>query len=1270
MKTFSVVLTLCLTVLTVIPSNLPRAHASASNGNNYWSPFGPRVDNLLYKVYADFTAMFTDFNAGQLDITDWPIQAGDLAGFLTGPNSGDFFVTSRQGDFGIFELDMNHQDPFLTVAWQVPRGTVGGTTPATRGSPAFAQGAPSLTITSTCSIPCPSFPLRSDSHIKFVDSPPASTPNAPGTWAPGKAVVYDVDGDGVYNAPGTPADSVISGSGVAFGTILSVDPKIRYVDDFPTNGIWNSGEAVAYDANSNAIYDSLEAVVAGPTSHFNMVTHLKNIEEGGALVKDPNNQVTVTLTGQTVPTASRFDDGNPSPSGTYGGPWGIALSSIPSSYVTATTIYSGSATLFSSGTTAPICSVSQQCTADLSVNYNSPTTQKPTVAGIEISRALSHLVDKPSYLTGSYLTPPGGTPLADCDDVQAPPAQSLMIAVGAGACNHNSSPDSGTINSDCAVHSWLTGCGPTSLYNLSPDSITGAGSCTPASLAVSCFPSQSATPPIGYSGLNDLRAACDHFLNAGFTIIGAGGCLAVAQGTAHLSNPAGSCTPSTGAGCVIFYIRTHEPRKAFGTIFADEINYLFGTSAPAGGTVCYGGPPSFSCSLTPVYFSISQVASIVFNVGTVADWNLYTGGFSLGTTPDHLFALYHSQFASTFCGGPNSNLPNNYPLFCDPVYDTQANAGENVPGQTTTGFLQTATLGAIRGSTISVYSGENQFAALNSWNWQQVGTGTGSSLVAVKGHGFESASGFWPTLNMRPVPGYTPGNPLFYASGCNPSTGCQQNIIRRSMAQTTLHMTPWTFTTVWEAEPLGEIYDTLLNADPNTGGLCQTQPGGTAHCIDWMTTSHSTTFDADSGKSTQTWSLRNDIFWHDGQAVTAHDICFSILSYKNAPSANFFPSVANVVSCTVVSTKIVQVVLTGQSPFDELNIGGVFIVPEHVWAPVCGGLNAGTDSCVSPTNLASPTPVIGGVATDPIAAGYMVGSGSWVCNPSVGISTIAGQASCTQNANGSAGGQAVGVGGRILLKRNLAYMRCCSNIQTSENTLSTTNLQALEWADFNKDGKVTILDIAAAASRFGSYDPYFASPIYGVASYDPTKPNGGLVVDVSDIATIATFLDHGITAPFLGTPNGYLTATPGGLTQLDPVTDPYDLTVLGVQNWDYGNGAASNWGKGTSGAVSVSGLVLILQSNMGIPTGASYTATITSAPTGAPLNPCIVGGSTFSDGTLGPKTLSFASMTSGPTPLQFNFGHCFPSGTYVFQVSYTPPGGSAAIFWTITVVKP
>src|SRR6266568_2754754 len=979
MKTLTVTLLLSLTAMMVLPATLPRVHAVLSNGNNYWSAYGPSADQLLYKVYNDFTAMFTDFQAGGIDITDWPVQPGDLGNFIGNP---DFFVTTGQGEFGIDQVDYNHQDPFLGVAWQTARTT----------------GTPSLVINSL--------------------------------------------------------------------------------------------------------------VANQPAGSFQLIVNLKNIEEGGAAITDVNNLVTATISSQTLPTATASG-----PSGTY---TLSVLSSVPVSYSIATTIYSGAVTMFTSGGTQPVCPATNTCTATLSVNYNSGSTLKPSTAGIAMARAIAHLVNKPQFLTGSYLTTSAGVTVAKCLDVQAPSAQNLMgsISTTTDACEaegtgiaHSSSVDLATLNAECSDANIAalialvgTTCAPAALYLLKSSPVVGAASCSQASIGVNCFPTQSAFTYPGYASSLDLAAACIYLVEAGFTITGAVGttiaqqCNNVANGIGHLNN--------NGLTALI-YIRTDPKRKPYGTEIADSINYLYGSVTVSGGSVTNtGGTMNYGINTSPSY------------------WNIYTGAFTLGSTPDHLFALYHSQFASTLCGdGSKSTFPNNYPIYCDPAYDTQANAGENVAGVTFPGFQQAALLGATRGMTDAIFSGINQFVSLNCWSHQP---STGSGLVSVQGHGFEAASGF--LLNMQPVPGYTAGNSLYNCPNGDPL------VMRRSMAQTTTHMNPYTATTAWEFEPLIQIYDSMLAVDPNSAGLCQTQPGGSAHCIDYMTTSHSTSFDGTTNLSTQTWNLRGDIFFHDGVAVTAHDVCFSILSDKQAPSANSFPSVANVVSCTAVTNRVVSVVLTGNSPFNELNIGALFILPEHVWAPICGGVSAG-DACVTPANLASTT-------LDPVAAGDMVGSGPWVCNTSVGVSTIAGQASCTQNADGSAGGQALAGGARILLNRNLAYMRCCANEQTPEHGIATTNLQALEWSDSNKDGKVNILDIAAAAAAFGTTEPYFANAVYAATTSG--------TVDIGDIATIASYFDEGLTAPFLGTVTGPHSSTPpAGLTQLNPNTDPANVAVSG-----------------------------------------------------------------------------------------------------------------------------
>jgi ABC-type transport system substrate-binding protein len=1107
----SVVLILSLTVLFGFPTISPRVHAFASNGTNYWSAYGPWMDNLVYKVYSDFGPMFTDFVSGQLDITDWAIQPGDLANIRNNP---DFWVSTIQREFGIFQMDINHQNPLFNVAspfdsWQAPRTL------------------------------------------------------------------------------GTPALSLVSSS----------------------------------------------ACVGCPANTFQLIIQLQNLEEGNTAILDLSNLVTATITGTSSAVVAKADDGGASPTGTYSLGFLSDAAGIPS-YVLTTSVYSGSVTLPASG--AGSCAANTSCTFALRVNYNSGSTVKPSSSGIYMFRALSHLVDKPNYLKGPYLTALGVT-FAECVDVFAPPAQGLMKSVATivdncNASSHESSVTLATLTAECATLAvldptgWGTGgplaCSstvniPPSLYNLHSDVVTAASSCAAGTVGISCFESANPSPVnvgtiTGYSGLVDLRAACDYLVAAGFTVTPAGStcqnvagcgnnaCTTSVARTAHIANPAGSCNAATGVGCIIMYIRRTPQLTAYGQIFADELNDLLGTPAPSGGTVCYGGPPSLSCSFAPLYFNIGQVGGIVFSVAVVADWNLYTGGFSLGTTPDQLYSLHTSQFASNLCGGTASTLPNNYVLYCDPAYDTQAQAGEFASdvSVTVTAFQAAATIGATRGDVIPVYAGVNGYSALNSWSRQDCGTPspggthpiigpcsvTDASLVSVLGHGFESGSG--DLLNMRPAPGYVPSNPLFYASGCNPAAGCEQNLIRRSIAQPTRNMTPWTFTTTWDAEPLTQIYDRLLFVDPNSGGLCQ--PAGTAHCLDWMTGGQGgsvighkiVTNSPIIGQTTVDFSLRSDLYFHDGVPVTPHDVCFSILSYRDAPSASFLPSVSNVVSCQVAlpcsvicstGANDAIVVVNGVSPFTELNLGRVFIVPEHVWAPLCGGVvapnsnTANADACkgttvVTPACSTPPCPGATALASrnfDPVAAGDMVGSGPWVCNPSVGVSTISRQASCTQLSTGVAGGQALGPGGRILLTRNLQYVRCCPNVQTAEKLPNgflsrTTNLQALEWADFNKNGKVDVNDFATAFPYYGqgcttSSGPvacYFANPLY--SSGAATGCNSGFsppCFDLISVATIGQYFDYGLTRPFTGTSTGPFTASPPSeLTQYDPNVDPFVVT--------------------------------------------------------------------------------------------------------------------------------
>jgi hypothetical protein len=364
-----------------------------------------------------------------------------------------------------------------------------------------------------------------------------------------------------------------------------------------------------------------------------------------------------------------------------------------------------------------------------------------------------------------------------------------------------------------------------------------------------------------------------------------------------------------------------------------------------------------------------------------------------------------------------------------------------------------------------------------------------------------------------------------------------------------------------------------------------------------MTTSHSSSFNPNeisckgtvcvTGTTTQVWHLRNDLYFHDGSQVTASDIAYTILSYRDMPSANLGPNVGNVASAvgldcgTGLPCKTVLVKLQNQSPFYELNIGSLPIIPMHIWAPVCGNPPNPASQCGNPT-------------FDPMASGLYIGSGPWVCK---NVNTGAVGGSCTQNADGSLGTQFLSVGAKMLLSANPSYMRGPTNLQGS-------SLQKFSWADRTDDGVVNILDLADAAAHFGTTDPYWTNPTIST----------GLTVNIQDLATVAFYFGHGVTTPF----------SPSQLMGLDPQVDPYrvDLTSVAGPVMYYEGGPV------TGGQLTAKLLAL-----SGTPNAASFTAMLLTQ------SGTVVGtASGISGAAPSVVLLSFSGLTTGTLyTLQVNF---------------------------------
>ena len=224
---------------------------------------------------------------------------------------------------------------------------------------------------------------------------------------------------------------------------------------------------------------------------------------------------------------------------------------------------------------------------------------------------------------------------------------------------------------------------------------------------------------------------------------------------------------------------------------------------------------------------------------------------------------------------------------------------------------------------------------------------------------------------------------------------------------------------------LRSIYDSLFMQNPMcTNSASQAAAALVPKCssilqnIDWMTTSHSflcytggphcdstnlgygnSTYFAGTSADLRL-SLNRNIHWQDGGPVTAWDVKYSFINL-NATGSYQATSLSVISHINVLDEFTLDLNLKSKGPFTEFFLGGVTIIPGHVWS-ACGlgtwnsgvtGKNidaaaasivgAPEDSCVG--TFGSPSIVsVGGVRADsptfdPVTNGFLIGSGPFTC---------------------------------------------------------------------------------------------------------------------------------------------------------------------------------------------------------------------------------------------------------------------------------------------------
>jgi len=304
--------------------------------------------------------------------------------------------------------------------------------------------------------------------------------------------------------------------------------------------------------------------------------------------------------------------------------------------------------------------------------------------------------------------------------------------------------------------------------------------------------------------------------------------------------------------------------------------------------------------------------------------------------------------------------------------------------------------------TIPVWDGNDVQGRLSNW---PLGTSTTPGWITAFGGGFSASANFFEWLNA------------YSGSPAIPGT------FRQSFLTPVDSLNPFQFTTLWDAYLLANIYDSLFVQNPQcTNSASLAGIAGVSQCssilqnIDWMTTSHSflcypggpacTSTTLGYGNSTYFANTSADLrltlnranHWQDAGPVTAWDVKYSYINL-NATGAFQATSLANVAHINVLDEFTLDLNLKAKGPFTELFLGGITIIPGHIWS-ACGAStwNSGvTGKDISGTNIVTapedacigafgaPNIVtVGGVRADsptfdPITNNFLIGSSSYSC---------------------------------------------------------------------------------------------------------------------------------------------------------------------------------------------------------------------------------------------------------------------------------------------------
>ncbi len=396
------------------------------------------------------------------------------------------------------------------------------------------------------------------------------------------------------------------------------------------------------------------------------------------------------------------------------------------------------------------------------------------------------------------------------------------------------------------------------------------------------------TPSFAYTpgcGTPDFCAAADHLIAAG-----------LATGKNPTTCVLTGISSAVAANSISFFIRSDDTARLHaGESYEQFLCALFTGTFTAGCTgvivQTLGPVQAFPGLVTGCVGQPACSTSINLN------WWVYTAGFGNVLTFDSsLFYRYDSQFVNGLAGivspsGPcnakavPSNVARDYIYLCSSSYDSNIEQAEfasclTAPGDPATGQTHLTVTFANCPFTSQLSSASAAYKAQDIF---------GQNAFTIPGWTLQKQFAYltgWQGAVVNKSDGFTPpGNFFTMLNAWNPSPPVP-GTVRQGLSQGTGSVSPFIGPTPWDLGVIGSIWDTpgTLNPDlQNRYGVNQAQP-----YLDWMTIKTdqipvgSLSYAAPAGTvAAFRYTLRNDIFWHTGQKLTAWDLAFSYIALKS-----------------------------------------------------------------------------------------------------------------------------------------------------------------------------------------------------------------------------------------------------------------------------------------------------------------------------------------------------------------------------------------------------